>query len=235
MFNFAQLLVLLSVCLCACQFAFEKYDYASTSVGGVHGFGGTNSIGGQINTGGLFSTGGRLTGGSVSTGGTTINASVPTGGALTSIGGTSSTGGNKPTSGSIGSGGANPTGGSSSFPCAGISDFGICWYLGVLGNNCITTCAPNGGTSPNTAVYIGPSAQGGDANCALILSKLGVTGSIQDVPAQFPVGCMDYLPNSDAGVGVPAGPAWVSVVNVPLAYDDTIVYPNGKRACGCQR
>lgn len=63
--------------------------------------------------------------------------------------------------------------------CGGRSVFGLCWYLGAAGDSCNEACARNGGFDERATSYVGTSSQGGSlAECAVILSTLGITATV---------------------------------------------------------
>jgi hypothetical protein len=174
-----------------------------TSGGGSFGIGGMAAMGGNSSTGGSPGTGG-------------LDAE----GDATATGGVSATGGTPSTGGETG------TDGSSSIPCAGTLYSAICWYLATEGESCTQTCDSHGGPSSLAASHVGTSAQGGSrAECADILSLLGVAGSVQSIASIVGVGCISYLGTTASGPGL----YWVNTPN----FSANASLEGARPACGC--
>lgn len=74
------------------------------------------------------------------------------------------------------SGGGGGHGGGASVACGGAVEFGLCWYLGAVGESCTTVCAERGGVDLNGVTAVGTASQGGSlAECATLLTALGIT------------------------------------------------------------
>jgi hypothetical protein len=160
-------------------------------------------------------------------------------GAVEGSGGVTGSGGSAGTLGSggePGSGGAPGSGGTVTVPdaatdaadarpprpCAGISDSGICWYLGRAGDSCANACANHGGTSPQAASHVGTSAQGGSlSECARLLSLLGVRASVAEGNRSDGLGFGCHVFGND--------PWWLT----SPPYNDTSKSAAVQIVCGC--
>ena len=191
------------------------------SSGGAMGGGGIAATGGVWATGGNPATGGATgTGGLSATGGTSATGGVAATGGMTAMGGMVATGGNPST------GGATGTGGSSSVPCSGVLYSGICWYLASSGESCTQACTAHGGPSSLVTSHVGTAAQGGSlTECATILSRLGVAGTVQNVTSTSGVGCSKNIGTLGPGPGL----YWCTTPDFSTNASLTGVQP----ACGC--
>ena len=189
--------------------------------GGRWGTGGNPSSGGAMGSGGLAATGGTSTTG----GNGGLGGSTGTGGRIGS-GGAPATGGVAATGGMVSTGGASGTGGTSSAPCSGVRYAGICWYLGAPGSSCAQTCTGHGGPSALAVSHVGTVAQGGSlAECASVLSHLGVAGTVQNVSSTSGVGCSKNVGSIGPGPGV----YWCTTPDFSATASLDGVQP----ACGC--
>jgi len=172
-------------------------------------------------------TGGNpATGGSPGTGGLIATGGAPATGGVAATGGIPATGGMLATGGSSATGGVTGTGGSSSVACSGVRYSGICWYLASAGDSCTQACADHGGPSSLATSHVGTAAQGGSlVECQTILSRLGVTGTVQNVTSTSGVGCSKNIGTIGPGPGV----YWCTTPDFSTTASLAGVQP----ACGC--
>lgn len=175
----------------------------STSGGSLVNQGGSSSTGGSVAEGGSATSGGgatagRTEGGAASGGvGAAGASSSATGGGAgsDSSGGSNggSNGGSAPQGGSAGDG----TAGSAGAACAGVLNWGLCWYLGPRGSSCDATCAAHGGLDAGAEAYVGITAQGGSVTeCSELLRLLGVNARTS-VASRNDVGLGCHLYDND--------------------------------------
>jgi hypothetical protein len=100
--------------------------------------------------------------------------------------------------------------------CDGVIVGGSCWYLGMAGASCTTTCAAHGGFNNATAVFAGHS--GTDEDCALVLTALGRSGTANGQACD--AGC--YYNTSNSGRFRCQGGSGEAEIIV-----------DGERACAC--
>lgn len=87
---------------------------------------------------------------------------------------------------------------SACFACSGAIVGGACWYLGVAGANCDTTCAAEGLTyDPATLNYAGSA--GTNSNCTAVLDALSVPAATISLGGPGGVGCF-YCPGCGTDV-----------------------------------
>ena len=199
----------------------------TAGTGGMWGTGGSPANGGSMGSGGIPSTGGAwATGGNPATGGSTGTGGLIATGGTSATGGVAATGGMVATGGNPSTGGATGTGGSSSVACSGVLYSRICWYLATSGGSCAQACANHGGPSSLAVSHVGTAAQGGSlAECATILSLLGVAGTVQNVTSTAGVGCSKNIGTLGPGPGV----YWCTTPDFSATASLTGVLP----ACGC--
>lgn len=201
----------------------------TAGTGGAWATGGDSLTGGSTGSGGIAATGGTSAmGGNTSSGGSTGTGGLTgTGGAL-ATGGFAATGGMRATGGNVSTGGTTGTGGSSSVACSGVLYSGICWYLGSAGSSCTQACATHGGPSSAATSHVGTAAQGGSlSECATILSRLGIAGTVQNVTSTSGVGCSKNIGTMGPG----PGNYWCITPDFNPTASLTGVQP----ACGCMQ
>jgi hypothetical protein len=116
-------------------------------------------------------------------------------------------------------------------PCSGggVAVGGSCWYLGIAGASCDSTCSANGGLTCDAAATIDYAGSGGtDLNCAVILSELGVNYPY-DPPALAAATC-----SNAASMGCTAYPGLSLSLRCALRTTTCFASTSGwVRACAC--
>jgi hypothetical protein len=79
-------------------------------------------------------------------------------------------------------------------PCGGAFLEGVCWYLGVVGEDesCDEVCEPRGGFDPDAIAFIGTADQGGSSeDCNAVMDALQADGAgmIASVELDAGIGC----------------------------------------------